>query len=161
MINFSIGSLLSRDKDNKMISFESLVPQSGKNICQDDNCKCNVDFHILTNEDSFLEVPKYHRNLVDLHINYDDYVLIYVSIGGNNVRGCQVKIEKIIQEEDKVIIKIKRLLPSASNFSLEVVNVPYDLVKIKRNKLIKKGLLDFQFVDQCDKLLYSETLKID
>ncbi|OCL25378.1 hypothetical protein U472_13585 [Orenia metallireducens] len=163
MIKIPLKSLISSGKANSksLIPFQHLLPKKGDDLCQRDDCSCEVDFQVITRKEHVFELPKYHQRLLDLNIDYSKYFLIYASIGGNNVRGCEVKIDKIKQEGNQIIVQTKRLIPSSSTFTLEMVNVPYDLVKVKKSKLLTKGLLKFKFLDCHAKLLYSTTFKVD
>jgi len=164
MIKFPLKSLISSSENNgkTIIPFEHLLPKRDEDICGRDDCSCEIDFQVITRRDHVFQLPKYHQRLLDLNINYNKYFLIYASIGGDNVRGCEVKIDKIKQKGNQIIVKTKRLIPSSSStFTLEMVNVPYDLVKVKKSKLLTKGLLNFKFIDCHDKLLYKTTFKVD
>ncbi|PRX17799.1 hypothetical protein BX659_1482 [Orenia metallireducens] len=162
MIKFPLKSLISNNENNKsLIPFQHLLPKKDEELCEKDDCSCQVDFQVITRRDHIFKLPKYHQKSLDLNIDYSKYFLIYASICGNNVRGCEVKIDKIKQKGNQIIVKAKRLIPSSSTFTLEMVNVPYDLVKVKKSKLLTKGLLHFKFIDCHDKLLYDTTFKVD
>ncbi len=159
-----IFSLLGEDRlDNnrKVIPFESIIDHNFNSICDTDDYYCKFDFQVVRNESDIKELPKYHHKMSNISINYDKYILIYVSIGGDNLRGCKIKIDQVLQCGEDIIITIKKLTPKKKNsFSFEVIDVPYDVIKISKDKLLKSGRLNFKFIDSHDKLLYSESLII-
>ncbi|MCK8817130.1 protease complex subunit PrcB family protein [Natroniella sulfidigena] len=146
----------------KEIPFTPLLEKEVNGRWQKDDYDCNLIVKILTKPDNNLELPKYHQKVPErLNIDYDKYYLIYVSLGEYNACRYDIKIDKIIKRKDKVIIKVKTVSCTPECIGLELISLPYDLVKVPKKHLIKdEEELKFKFIDQENNLLTSKSLKL-
>ncbi|MCK8827646.1 hypothetical protein MWH25_07805 [Natroniella acetigena] len=123
----------------------------------------NLIFKILTEPDNNLELPKYHQKApVNLNVDYGKYYLIYAALGEYNVCNYDIKIDKIIKQRDKVIVRVKTVSCTSECIGLELINLPYDLVKVPKEELIEgEEELKFKFIDQDNNLLTIKSLKLN
>ncbi|GAB6100189.1 hypothetical protein JCM16358_20680 [Halanaerocella petrolearia] len=112
----------------------------------------NYNAWVLTDQGDRLKLPKYHQNLSILNINYSKYFLIYVALDKCKRVGCNLKIDSILQHKKEVVVKV---LPysSVNQLSLEVVNLPYDVVKVNRAKLDPTQNTKFKFTNHQDEMV--------
>ncbi|WP_408955778.1 hypothetical protein [Natroniella sp. ANB-PHB2] len=143
--------------------FSSLLEKEINGKWQKKDYNSNLIFKVLTNPDSNLELPKYHQKLpAKLNVNYEKYYLIYVALGEYNACKYDIKIDKIIKQKDKVIVRVKTVSCTSQCIGLELVSLPYDLVKVPKKYLVEnEEELKFKFIDQDNNLLISKSLKLN
>jgi hypothetical protein len=138
----------------RRIPFTSLV--DNKKI-EDYNNKsseisCDLKLEILARPQDENKLPTFHQQMLTLpKIDYERYFLVYAALEGKRP-GAQIKVDEIIQRQDEVIIKLC-YCSAQSECALEVIDAPYDIVKIDKSQLSLKDEMKFKFVANRQTLL--------
>lgn len=128
------------------IPFTTLVKRQAEPQGEQLSCsEVDFKFKVLTEAQDKFDLPKYHQDLSILNIDYDKYVVIYVGLDNCKRPGYEVKIENIIQQDQEINVQLGLYAP-AREIALEVINFPYDLVKINRKDLELPQNINFKFI---------------
>ena len=146
--------------DENQIPFVSLVKNHIKGEWKKADYDVDFKFKILLRADNNINLPTNHH-LSQLEVNYQDYFLIYAALSECNAGSYDIKIKEIIKEEEEVLVRVKTVSPTSKDFGLEIINTPYDLVKVPKHSLVIGERFNFKFINQDNKLLHQEEITIN
>ncbi|WP_027340131.1 hypothetical protein [Halonatronum saccharophilum] len=153
MIKSSILSILKALNTKNKIPFTRLAGNKEGVVCRRKGCSCKIYFKVLTGKENLSTLPKYHQKIKELNVDFNKYLLIYAGIKDDYDRGCEVKIDNVYKEGEEVLVKVSKLV-AAKEFCLEVITLPYDLIKLDKSHLpIKRK---FRFIDDQENIIYTE-----
>ncbi|AUS95964.1 hypothetical protein CDQ84_02605 [Clostridium thermosuccinogenes] len=123
-------------------------------------------FEVITNEDDLLRLKNKGIN-TDASIDgtdFDEYILLFCSLGVVNSPEYGIKVEDIAQRGNSVEIKVGMIIPEESFSSFgdyRYTFMPADVVRIKKSSLSSRGNLIFIFKDRSGKPLAEVKCKIE
>ena len=117
-----------------------------------------LEFEILSRKnqaekwrDSPGELPDLARDY--RKICYDQSILIYLGFKKNLRPGCEIKIGEVIRSEHQVLVRAS-FYSCQVDYALEVIDLPYDLIRVSRAKLPARGTaINFKFLNHREQLI--------
>lgn len=108
-------------------------------LLQSDQDGAEIQFYEILSEAKEIKMllsdPDLRKKIHDTDINTANFVIL--NMGEKSSSGYQIGVDTVIEEADKIILKVKETKPAEGAMTASVMTYPYAVVKINSKKKIE------------------------
>ncbi len=73
-----------------------------------------------------------NKNSCEMDLDFEKNTIIVASMGEQNTGGHLIKIKKIVEQGDTIVVYVEEKYPSEGEMVTQVLTYPYDIVSISK-----------------------------